>query len=367
MSDRFRIDSHKLIYHPHWVSSYVDGYTDWASAKNIPPLYVEISPIGACNHRCTFCAVDYIGYQTRSIPEPALLAALTSMGQTGVRSVMFAGEGEPLLYKGIDNAVATAVAAGIDVAFTTNGVPITSRFIDNSLPHTAWIKVSINAGNAKTYAALHRTQERDFERVWDNLSSCVAAKRAGGLKTVIGAQSLLLPENVGEMPALARRCREVGLDYLVVKPYSQHRFSHTRIYENIGYDADSGLEAELAACTVDGQFQVIYRGQTMSKYEETMEARYPKCLATPFSWAYLMADGDVYSCSAYLNDPRFVLGNINDAQFAEIWGSEARQRHVAFVQHELDIRECRRNCRMDEVNRYLDALVRGTVEHVNFI
>jgi GTP 3',8-cyclase len=178
---------------------------------------------------------------------------------------------------------------------------------------------------------------------------------------------VLLAENVDEMPTLARRCREIGLDYLVVKPYSQHCFSHTRIYENIQYAAYASLEAELAACTSDGQFQVIYRGQTMSKYEEAMETRYPKCLATPFSWAYLMADGDVYSCSAYLNDPRFVLGNINGASFAEIWVSEARKRNLAFVQNELDIRECRRNCRMDEVNRYLDALVRGTIEHVNFI
>lgn len=365
--DRFRIDSHKLIYHPRWVANYVDGHAEWAGARDIPPLYVEISPIGACNHRCTFCAVDYIGYQTRSLAEPALLAALAGMGRTGVRAVMFAGEGEPLLYKGIDAAVAAAAAAGIDVAFTTNGVPITPRFIEASLPKTAWIKVSINAGTAATYAALHRTQERDFDRVFDNLAACVAAKRAHGLPVVIGAQALLLPENAAEMATLARRCRATGLDYLVVKPYSQHRFSHTRIYEGVDYTAFGDLASELAACSEPGGFQVIYRGRTMEKHDERMEARYPRCRATPFAWAYIMADGDVYSCSAYLGDARFVLGNINDADFQAIWTSPARRANHAFVQNDLDIRECRRNCRMDEVNRYLDALVRGTVEHVNFI
>lgn len=365
--DRFRIDSHKLIYHPRWVADYVDGHADWSRAQRIPPLYVEISPIGACNHRCTFCAVDYIGYQTRALPEAALLAALADMGRTGVRAVMFAGEGEPLLYKGIDAAVAAAAAAGIDVAFTTNGVPITPRFIAESLPKTAWIKVSINAGTAATYAALHRTQARDFARVFDNLAACVAAKRERGLATVIGAQALLLPENAAEMAELARRCRATGLDYLVVKPYSQHRFSATRIYENIDYAAFAGLEAELAACSEPGGFQVVYRGHTMKKHDEQSEPPYPRCRATPFAWAYVMANGEVYSCSAYLGDNRFVLGNINDAAFADIWTSAARRANHAFVQNELDIRECRRNCRMDEVNRYLDALVRGTVEHVNFI
>lgn len=366
MSDRFRIDSHKLIYHPRWVADFVDGHREWANAKTIGPLYVEISPMGACNHRCTFCAVDYIGYQNRHIPEEVLLPALASMAETGVKSVMFAGEGEPLLYKNIVEAVEAAHAAGIDVAFTTNGVPITARFVEHALPLTSWIKVSLNAGSAASYAAIHRTKERDFERVWANLADCVAARRDRGFKCTIGAQALLLPENADEMVSLAERCRATGLDYLVVKPYSQHRFSLTRDYEGLDYAPYVRLGEALAACESD-EFQVVFRGQTMAKHAQPMDARYTKCMATPFAWAYVMADGAVYSCSAYLNDPRFALGTLGESSFREIWQSPRRQKNLEFVQHELDIRECRRNCRMDEVNRYLDALASGTVEHVNFI
>ena len=366
MTDRFHIDSHKLVYHPRWVANYLDRHQQWPAAAEVVPLYVEMSPVGACNHRCTFCAVDYIGYQTRSIAEDVLCRTLADMGALGVKSVMFAGEGEPLLYKPINAAVAAARQAGIDVAFTTNGVPITTRFIDQSLPLTAWIKISLNAGTAATYAAIHRTQEKDFGRVLDNLRACVAAKREKNLKCIIGAQCLLLPENSGEMVALAELCRDIGLDYLVVKPYSQHRFSLTHQYEGIDYAPYAAMESALAGISGNG-FQVIFRGQTLRKYGESMESRYPTCLATPFAWAYVMADGAVYSCSAYLNDPRFRLGDINQQSFSEIWRSPARQANYHLVRDALDIRECRRNCRMDEVNRYLDAMVRGTVEHVNFI
>lgn len=55
MGDKIRMDSHKLIYHPEQVAK-------WLRGENIYPIEVEISPSGACNHRCVFCAVDYVGY-----------------------------------------------------------------------------------------------------------------------------------------------------------------------------------------------------------------------------------------------------------------------------------------------------------------
>ena len=90
-------------------------------------------------------------------------------------------------------------------------------------------------------------------------------------------------------------------------------------------------------------------------------------MATPSVWAYIMATGDVYSCSAYLLDDRFLLGNINEEPFYDIWNSNSRMEHAKFVLNELDISECRVNCRMDQVNRYLDSIVNNKIDHVNFV
>ena len=81
MTDKYQIDGHKLMFHPDRVSEWQRRHTDWEEAKSVYPIYVEVSPIGACNHRCTFCAVDYIGYQTRSLDVDVLKNGLTDMAR----------------------------------------------------------------------------------------------------------------------------------------------------------------------------------------------------------------------------------------------------------------------------------------------
>lgn len=374
MDDEYQIDGEKIRYHPDRVNEWLSG------SRIVYPIYVEISPVGSCNHRCTFCAVDYIGYKNVSLETENLMRSLSEMGSLGVRSVMFAGEGEPLLHKDIAKIVRhTKDKAGIDVSITTNATPVTRGFCEEALPFTTWIKASINAGDSKTYAEIHQTKNaRDFERVWANMRMLVETReglRLDRINHTLGAQMVLLPENASGATEFVKRARETGLDYAVIKPYSQHKSSITHRYEGLRYGQFDGLFEELKAFNSEG-FKVISREKTMKELEKESQ-NYSRCPSTPHFWAYIMANGDVYGCSAYLTDDRFCYGNINSQTFSEIWGGEKRMRSIGHVANHLDISECRINCRMNQVNNALVEIRNSGIKaempkgevppHVNFI
>lgn len=365
--DLFRIDSHKLMYHPGRIAQWQAAGDEWEKAKSVYPLYVEISPAGACNHRCTFCAVDYIGYKTRTLEKDLLTRRVAEMAERGVKSIMYAGEGEPLLHKHIGEIIVQTQKVGIDVALTTNAVTLKDALVYEMLGSVTWIKASVNAGTRETYAKVHRTKADDFDRVFRNLAKAVQVKQENRYACTIGIQMVLLPENQHEAVDLARRAKDIGADYVVIKPYSQHLMSVETMakgYKDFNYSVLFPMEAELSSLS-DDRFKVIFRRRTMEKLIEA-DRRYSVCQATPFFWAYVMASGEVYGCSAYLEDSRFCYGNLNDQSFTDIWEGEIRRKSFQHVRHELNISECRVNCRMDEVNRYLWDLIHPPA-HVNFI
>ena len=364
MSDKYAIDSHKLILHPTRVAKWYEAKDNWDKLKNIYPIYVEISPYGGCNHRCTFCALDYMGYENLGLDFNTLKDTLTNMANKGVKSVMFAGEGEPLLFKDLDLITEHCTKIGIDTSLTTNFVPLNKKAVQRYIENCSWIKVSLNAGTAKSYAQIHQTKELDFQRVISNLKFAVEYKRSNNLKCTIGVQTILLPENKDEAVTLANICKDIGVDYLVIKPYSQHLSSETTKYENIDYSKMMDIEDQLDQIS-DDNFRVIFRKNTMNKHVEK-KVSYKKCHSTPFFWGYIAADGKVFGCSAYLGNDKFSYGNIYDNSFEEIWEGDKRKQSYKYIMNELDINDCRVNCRMDEVNRYLDRL-QNPQDHDNFI
>ena len=77
-------------------------------------------------------------------------------------------------------------------------------------------------------------------------------------------QMILLPENRHEVELLAQQAKDIGMDYLVIKPYSQHPLSKTTRYKDIKYNDYLHLAGKLERFNTH-DFTVIFRLNTMKK------------------------------------------------------------------------------------------------------
>ena len=81
--DKYRIDSHKLMFH-------ISRVNDWHNGKTVYPIYMEVSPAGSCNHRCIYCGLDFMKYRPKFLKAGAFKKRLVEMGKRGVKSIMYA-------------------------------------------------------------------------------------------------------------------------------------------------------------------------------------------------------------------------------------------------------------------------------------
>ncbi|MFA5935761.1 MAG: radical SAM protein [Patescibacteria group bacterium] len=407
MSDRTRIDGQKLDMHPRRVADWQDARNDWEKAKEVYPIYVEFSPYGVCNHECTFCSVDYIldRKDHPMISYDVFARTLEDMAKRGILSVMFAGAGEPTLYhdkaakKDLADIIVLCDELGIDTAITTNATGLDEDFSERAFKAKGlkWVRASFNAGTPESYAMIHRTKESDFHKVVKNLTDAVRIRNRIGAGVQILGQIVAVPAaqgvknrrtlqiyqeyptNIDTIVPLAKLLRDLGADNLAVKPYKQHtvelheeadaKLGVTRsdMYHGTSYSNDAWLNLfdELQREETK-TFEITIRRGAMTQQDAEWRG-YNTCYSTPYFWAYVEADGEVWGCSAHLGriengkeigDHRFRFGNVNEQSFTEIWHGDRRQACWEYTRKPpseggLDVSKCMKGCQMDMPNVYL--------------
>lgn len=361
MADKLHIDSHKLQYHPKEVNKWLKA-TTWEKAKKIAPIFVEISPVNYCSHQCCFCGLD--NHQGKSkLDTKVLKSTLKSMKKIGVKAIHSAGEGESILHPDLPEIVEYCNKLGIDVGLTTN--LSTNKGIDIYLKYCSWIKISLNAGDRKTYKKIH--SKDDFSKVWCNVAELRYLKARNNSKCIVGTQIVLLQDNFKSLENLIELSKLQNLDYCVVKPYSQHLSSITQKYKEINYNKFIKKCGKLKKKYDSDRFEVVFRKNSMLNKNKKIEERFSKCWVMPFFFAYIDSYGDVYTCSCFIGDERFCIGNINENSFEEIWYGKRRKENYEMMKS-FDVNNCRINCRAAYVNEYLEKLIAPKEEyHLNFI
>lgn len=357
--DKFVLDGHKLYWH-------LDRVAAWQNGQLVAPIYVEISPVSFCNHQCIFCGLDFAHTEHICLDSNVLQGRISEMARLGVKSIMFAGEGEPLLHPQIVALTTHCKTSGIDVSITTNGMLGNSILWQQLLPSLTWIRFSIDAATPEIYANVHKVASSSFQRTLQSLKDAVEIKKSAGLSTTIGVQFLMIKQNIDDIEEAIRLYSNIGVDYLSFKPYSEHPQMHNKSSFTYSTEMISEIEEIVKRYQAkDGNTSIIFRKAATEVYSEGSH-HFSSCCALPF-WGYISSRGDFYTCSVYLNDERFRVGNIMEESMETIFAGERRKRSIDFARYELKIGcECRINCRMARINEFLEFLS-SKPSHINFI
>ena len=339
----YSLDSHKLHLHPGRVAA-------WQNDQVIYPLTVEISSTNACNQNCIFCAFDYrrscayLNHQELH----KLAIGIGMFMEYGTQSVHFGGEGEPLLNVYLKETIRHLHAERIHIGVTTNG---TCKNTTDLLPYLSWLRFSVNASTPELYQKIHGVDGKHIEEIYTTIEACVKRKKEKSLPTTIGVQCLWLQDNDHDIDVLARKVKDLGVDYFSLKPYSHHPQSKrslpiTRMQsaERIGR-----LLGPLRTDTFEPSIRLNAVCDTREKKD------YTHCPAASF-FAFVAADGGVYPCAQYVGNHDFCFGNIRLQTWREVMFSTRRHTILGYLRYEHDTTTCRQPCRLNEANRYLHNL-----------
>ena len=208
----YNFDGHKLIYHMERV------YAHYRDGKRIYPLHIDIGATKACNAKCVYCYGIYQKMSGDIIPPSVLVKLFKDAPTLGVKSLTLTGDGEPTLNPGVYNAVTEGKKKGLDIGFATNGIALDESKMEVLLNSCTWLRFNLSAVSRDAYKSIHGVDL--WEKVQANIKMTVDLKKKLGSNCTLGLQMVLIPEALNEVIPEAMFALSEGIDYFVIKQFS---------------------------------------------------------------------------------------------------------------------------------------------------
>ncbi len=290
------------------------------------PFFVSVDLTRRCNLTCLNCRYHSCLSEfpspvagTVSDMDPDVLKKLLhELREIGTRELIFAGEGEPLLYPYFFDAVASAKAAGLHLNLITNGTLLTEdvicRLIDMKLD---LLTVSLWASSREEYQKLYPgTRPEFFDKVVDSLRRVTDLKAQK--KSSLPALRLHRPisrDNFRTVETAVEQTLRGGCNQLTVAPIhslkadmSSHKLSEEE--ERSARFSLATMKRTLRKQSIHNNIEVALQ---LYRIGESVWATLP-CYV---GWIHsrVRVDGTVYTCGRC----DLPMGNLRETSLSQIW------------------------------------------------
>ena len=340
------------MFSPFKVLAHTKTLKDIASGKQVYPISCEIDPSNFCNHSCVWCINGKFRRKEKVfLNTDVALKAINQLAEVGVKSITFTGGGEPLSHPDIVLLLNYVREKGMEVALVTNGGLFNKEKADAVVRTCSFVRLSLDAGEEKTYKKLHRPVRNTLQDVlsWINYINLNASNNF-----IIGTAFLVHPFNYLELTTAAKLVKEAGASYIQVRPVYMRGMELT---ERVLSETHRQLQ-ELKYIESDNfkVYPILHRFDELNQ----MDKPFDECLGHNLL-GVIAANGKMYVCCQLRGMDRYCLGDLNRNTFKEIWNGEQRQE----VLRHINVHKCP-PCRYTKYNEIIGSLKNGKT-HANFL
>jgi len=340
----------KVAHHPDRIEALRQGLP-------VRPIHVQLILSDLCNQDCGFCAYRMsAGLSTelfgttethnpnRMIPVDKAMEIVEDCAELGVKAIQFTGGGEPTVHPHHREVFHAAQALGMDTGLVTNGVKLDPS--SPSIRAMQWIRVSVDAGDALTYAAVRRVPVGHWDKVWSNIRAL-----APDYMGTLGVGFVVTPDNWFGVAGAAHLAKEAGCANMRVG--AVFSADGSAFYPGDTWVIRDHIAKAKQAHDGDG-FEVIdLFGRRIADLDAGSPTD-PVCSYQRLT-VYIGGDLNVYRCCNTAYTLAGKVGSLKDVRF----------RDIKLEYEPFDATICR-HCQFIGQNQAIAALVNAP-GHVNFV
>jgi len=367
-------DRNKVLFYPEQIASLLNTGDTW-------PVTVNTGFTTYCNHSCTWCSS---AYTTRTIPslktpdqlivQPLVwIRNIKILAERGTKGLIIAGQGEPLLHPEAEKMLDAVAESGLKYMLFTNGERLTERFYDTMFKSARAIRVSLDAATPEMHKRWHAAENSqgrgssNFNRIIKNIGDLVEEKRRRGTDLPhIGLQMICSELTQDDFEGFAALGRDIGVNYVAYKSLQRNSANESITISSLDLHKTEDERREQSRKMLTQLVDIKARYETPDyavhvKFDQIERAyvqkfngaeRYDKCRAYPLT-PMIEPDGNVYLCIDHGGNPDFIIGNIYEDTFDDIWASEKRLNAIENIDL---VSACPAGCFLDETNVVLHQL-----------
>jgi MoaA/NifB/PqqE/SkfB family radical SAM enzyme len=360
----------EIAYSALKAAWHVDKIAALRRGEQVIPAQVQLIISDLCNQDCHFCAYRMSGgFSTeqfagehgeknpnRTIPTSKCYEILEDCKTLGVQGIQFTGGGEPTVHKDHLAIFSYAQRIGLKTALVTNGNLLREGW-DTVLPYMDWVRVSIDAGSAETYAKVRNVKPSIYAHSVHNVGQIAAEIARKSTDCLLGVGYVVTRENYAELARGVAAIRDTGAAYVRISAMfsTAGEDYYSGAYEDILAEIEKAKELETPTFSVVNLF-----GNRISDLHQH-SPDYEFCGYQQFN-CYIGGNLKVYRCCTTSYTKHGEVGDLSRQRFADWFYSQTkRNRYELF-----NARSCH-TCQFNDKNRVINYMVSSSPIHAEFV